>query len=202
MWQANEVAYDAVVLDLMLPGIDGFEVCRRMRAKGLWAPVIMLTARFDLSDRIRGLDCGADDYLPKPFSFDELLARLRALIRRGSAARPAVLSAGGLRLDPATRILEHVWDFAYDGLSNIVDQYIAATLAAGQFLPVAFERFTRADDARAHPSGDGSDRGGNGLGLAIVRSVMTAHGGTATAANVPGGGAQVTLRFPASAPEQ
>lgn len=159
VWQATEVDYDVIVLDLMLPGISGFEVCRRLRAANRWAPVLILTARTGVADRVHGLDCGADDYLAKPFSFMELTARLRALIRRGSQARPAVLSAGSLRLDPATRaswrgevlldlsakefsllelflrhpdevltrttILEHVWDFAYDGGSNVVDQYVA-----------------------------------------------------------------------------
>jgi len=159
VWQASEIDYDAVVLDLMLPGIDGFEVCRRLREAGRWAPVLMLTARTGIGDRVRGLDCGADDYLAKPFSFSELSARLRALIRRGATARPTVLGAGSLRLDPAARaawrddrplelsakefallelflrhagevltrtvILEHVWDVAYDGDSNVVDQYVA-----------------------------------------------------------------------------
>ncbi len=159
VWQACEVAYDVIVLDLMLPGIDGFEVCRRLRAAGRWAPVLMLTARGEVADRIRGLNIGADDYLPKPFSFGELFARLRALMRRGAVARPAVLEVGGLRLDPATRtasrdeapldlspkefalleylmrhpgdvltrttIMEHVWDFASDATSNVVDQYVA-----------------------------------------------------------------------------
>jgi two-component system OmpR family response regulator len=159
VWQASEIDYDAVVLDLMLPSIDGFEVCHRLREAGRWAPVLMLTARTGIEDRVRGLDSGADDYLAKPFSFSELSARLRALIRRGAAPRPAVLVAGTLRLDPATRvawrgeavlelsakefallelflrhpgevltrtkILEHVWDFAYSGGSNVVDQYVA-----------------------------------------------------------------------------
>jgi two-component system OmpR family response regulator len=159
IWQAVEVDYDAVVLDLMLPGADGFEVCRRLREAGRWMPVLMLTARTAVADRVHGLDSGADDYLAKPFSFSELSARLRALLRRGAPERPAVLSAGDLRLDPATRtawrgeamldlsakefallefflrrsgevltrtvILEHVWDFAYDGVSNVVDQYVA-----------------------------------------------------------------------------
>lgn len=158
LWRGTEFPYDAIVLDVMLPGLDGFAVCRRLRAADCWAPVLMLTARHDVSDRIRGLDAGADDYLTKPFSFGELAARLRALIRRGPAARPAVLLVGDLRLDPATRqawradveleltakelallelfmrhpgevlsrtrILEHVWDFAFDGVSNVVDQYV------------------------------------------------------------------------------
>ena len=158
VWRASEFSYDAVVLDVMLPGCDGIEVCRQLRSRGRWAPVLMLTARDDLAARVRGLDSGADDYLAKPFSFDELFARLRALIRRGALERPAQLHCGGLRLDPATRqawrgeaalelspkefallelflrhpgqvltrtrILEHVWDYTYDGVSNVVDQYV------------------------------------------------------------------------------
>ena len=158
VWAATENGYDAIVLDVMLPGLDGFEVCRQLRARGRWAPVLMLTARDDVSDRVRGLDAGADDYLLKPFSFSELLARLRALLRRGASERPAVLAAADLVLDPATkrvhrggvevsltpkefavlelflrhpgevltrtRILEHAWDFAFDGDSNVVDVYV------------------------------------------------------------------------------
>ena len=103
LWMAGSTAYAAVVLDVMLPGIDGFETCRRLRAEGVATPVLMLTARDAVADRIAGLDGGADDYLVKPFAFDELLARVRALARRGGPLRPAVLEAGGLRLDPATR---------------------------------------------------------------------------------------------------
>jgi two-component system, OmpR family, response regulator len=103
IWMAGSTPYDAIVLDLMLPGIDGFETCRRLRAEGVRAPVLMLTARDAVADRIAGLDGGADDYLTKPFSFAELLARLRALTRRGAIERPAVLEVGDLRLDPATR---------------------------------------------------------------------------------------------------
>jgi two-component system OmpR family response regulator len=158
IWRAIEFRYAVVVLDVLLPGMDGFEVCRRLRASGCWTPVLLLTARDDVEDRVQGLDAGADDYLTKPFSFSELTARIRALIRRGYAERPVVLQAGDLRLDPArrqvwmgqaevalsakefallelflrhpgqvlsrTRILEHVWDFAYDGGSNVVDQYV------------------------------------------------------------------------------
>jgi two-component system, OmpR family, response regulator len=98
--------YDAVLLDVMLPDLDGFETCRRLRARGAWLPVIMLTARDAVEDRVRGLDGGADDYLTKPFSLAELLARIRALARRGPVERPAVLEVGDLRLDPATR---EVW---------------------------------------------------------------------------------------------
>jgi two-component system OmpR family response regulator len=103
---AGSTAYDAIVLDVMLPGIDGFETCRALREDGVWVPVLMLTARGAVEDRVAGLDGGADDYLTKPFSFAELLARLRALIRRGQSERPSVLEVGELRLDPATR---QVW---------------------------------------------------------------------------------------------
>jgi two-component system OmpR family response regulator len=103
LWKGEAVEYDAIVLDLMLPGIDGLEVCRRLREAGVWTPILMLTARDAVSDRVAGLDRGADDYLTKPFSFAELLARLRALARRGRAERPTVLRAGDLRLDPAKR---------------------------------------------------------------------------------------------------
>src|SRR3989440_5783454 len=95
--------YDAIVLDVMLPGINGFETCRRLREGGVWAPVLMLTARDSVEDRVAGLDTGADDYLVKPFAFAELLARLRALARRGDPERPTLLEVGDLRLDPATR---------------------------------------------------------------------------------------------------
>jgi two-component system, OmpR family, response regulator len=109
-WMAVENDYDAIVLDIILdasrPGIDGFEVCRRARQAGCWTPVLMVTARDAVSDRVRGLDTGADDYLPKPFSLEEFLARVRALIRRGAAPRPAVLRVGDLALDPATH---EVW---------------------------------------------------------------------------------------------
>jgi two-component system OmpR family response regulator len=159
LYYASEYEYDAVVLDAMLPEMDGFEVCRQMRAGSRWAPVLMLTARDAVSDRVRGLDAGADDYLVKPFAFAELAARLRALLRRGAAERPTALTVGDLVLDPAartvtrgetpidltakefallellmrnqgqvlsrSRILDHVWDFAYDAASNVVDQYVA-----------------------------------------------------------------------------
>ena len=103
---ARAVEYDAIVLDVMLPGLNGFEVCRQLREAGVWSPVLMLTARNAVEDRVAGLDAGADDYLPKPFAFAELLARLRALARRGADERPAVIEVGELRLDPATR---QVW---------------------------------------------------------------------------------------------
>ncbi len=100
---AGVLSYDAIVLDVMLPGIDGFETCRRLRRDGIWAPVLILTARGAVEDRVAGLDGGADDYLTKPFSFAELLARLRALVRRGESERPSVLEVGNLRLDQASR---------------------------------------------------------------------------------------------------
>jgi two-component system OmpR family response regulator len=103
LWLAQAHSYDAIVLDVMLPGLDGFETCRRLRSSGVWAPVLMLTARDSVEDRVAGLDNGADDYLVKPFAFAELLARLRALARRGEPERPAVLEVGDLALDPATR---------------------------------------------------------------------------------------------------
>jgi two-component system OmpR family response regulator len=158
LWMATENAYAAIVLDVMLPGFDGFELCRRLRKAHVWAPVLMLTARDQVGDKVRGLDAGADDYLVKPFSLLELAARLRALARRGGEARPVVLAEGDLRLDPGSKrvwrgdaevglspkefsllefflrhpgtvltrsqIIEAVWDFAYDGGSNIVDQYV------------------------------------------------------------------------------
>jgi two-component system, OmpR family, response regulator len=106
LWMARSTAYDVIVLDVMLPGLDGFGVCRELRVGDIWTPILMLTARDGVQDRVVGLDAGADDYLVKPFSFAELLARLRALARRGLAERPTVLQAGSLRLDPATR---QVW---------------------------------------------------------------------------------------------
>ena len=158
LWLATENPYTAIVLDVMLPGFDGFELCRKLRTAGVWVPVLMLTARDAVDDRVRGLDAGADDYLVKPFSLLELAARLRALARRDDRARPAVLSEGDLKLDPASKrawrggtelrlspkefallelflrhpgvlltrsqILDAAWDFAYDGGSNVVDQYV------------------------------------------------------------------------------
>jgi two-component system, OmpR family, response regulator len=149
---------DAIVLDVMLPDIDGFEVVRQVRAAGTWTPILMLTAKRGLDDRVRGLDVGADDYLTKPFAFSELAARLRSIIRGRPAERPAVLRVGDLDLDPASRVvrrgdaeialtpkefavleffmrhpgevvtrmqlLDHCWDFAYDGASNVVDVYV------------------------------------------------------------------------------
>ncbi|HLJ99119.1 MAG TPA: response regulator transcription factor [Streptosporangiaceae bacterium] len=158
LWLATENTYGAVVLDVMLPGMDGIQVCRRLREAGTWVPVLMLTARDSVGDRVRGLDAGADDYLVKPFSLQELAARLRALARRDDRSRPVRLIAGDLSLDPAAKrvwhdgaevilspkefallefflrnpdrvltrsqIIEAVWDFAYDGGSNVVDQYV------------------------------------------------------------------------------
>ncbi len=103
LWMANAAPYDAIVLDVMLPGLDGFATCRQLREQGVWAPVLMLTARDAVGDRVGGLDAGADDYLLKPFSFAELLARLRALVRRAPGERPTLLEASDLRLDPAAR---------------------------------------------------------------------------------------------------
>ena len=157
-WLATENAYGAIVLDVMLPGLDGFQLCRRLRQSGRWVPVLMLTARDAVGDRVRGLDAGADDYLVKPFSLIELAARLRALARRDDRSRPVILAEGDLKLDPAAKqawraaaelhlspkefsllelflrhpghvltrsqIIEEIWDFAYVGGSNIVDQYV------------------------------------------------------------------------------
>src|SRR5437016_9978334 len=106
VWMAAATHYDGIVLDVMLPGMDGFETLSRLREQGRWTPVLMLTARDAVQDRIAGLDVGADDYLTKPFSFAELLARLRAIVRRGEVERPTILEVGDLRLDPATR---QVW---------------------------------------------------------------------------------------------
>jgi two-component system OmpR family response regulator len=106
LWAASETEFDVVLLDVMLPGAGGFEVCRALRRREVWTPVLMLTARTDVTDRVAGLDAGADDYLGKPFSLEELLARVRALVRRGPAPRPVVVSVGDLVLDPAAR---RVW---------------------------------------------------------------------------------------------
>ncbi|MEA2579603.1 MAG: two-component system, OmpR family, response regulator [Actinomycetota bacterium] len=162
LWLASEHAYDAIVLDVVLSSDpdepDGFDVCRRLRESGRWSPVLMLTARDAVRDRVHGLDVGADDYLTKPFSFEELLARMRALVRRGGERRPVELTVGDLRLNPATaevrrgddpiiltakerslleyfmrhsgevlsrtRLIEHLWDFAFDSNSNVVDVHV------------------------------------------------------------------------------
>ena len=151
-------AYDLIVLDLLIPKIGGVDVCRKIRETDKSLPILMLTARDAIADKVSGLDAGADDYMTKPFSFAELLARVRALLRRGKIADPAILTFGGLALDPATkevargtakialtarefalleyfmrypntvltrtRLLEHVWDCNYDGLSNVVETYV------------------------------------------------------------------------------
>jgi two-component system OmpR family response regulator len=103
LWMVRAASYDAMVLDVMLPDLDGFQTCRLLRKERIWVPVIMVTARDAIEDRVRGLDAGADDYLTKPFSLAELLARLRALARRDVVDRPSVVEVGSLRLDPAAR---------------------------------------------------------------------------------------------------
>src|SRR5438094_1823892 len=103
VWMATECDYDAIVLDVMIPRPDGFEVCRTLRERGRWSPILLLTARDGVKDRVNGLDAGADDYLPKPFSFEELSARIRAIVRRRAPERPTRLVVGDLELDPATR---------------------------------------------------------------------------------------------------
>jgi len=110
LWMAGSTPYEAIALDVMLPGIDGFETCRRLREDEVWTPIVMLTARDAIEDRVSGLDGGADDYLTKPFAFPELEARLRALVRRGSTPRPAMLRSDGLTLDPASRAVERDGD--------------------------------------------------------------------------------------------
>lgn len=106
LWMAAAHGYDALVLDVMLPDLDGFATCDTLRKAGVWSPILMLTARDSVEDRVAGLDAGADDYLTKPFSITELRARIRALVRRGAGERPAVMEVGDLRLDPAAR---QVW---------------------------------------------------------------------------------------------
>jgi two-component system, OmpR family, response regulator len=158
LWMARERAYDAIVLDLMLPGINGYKVCATLRQDGVWTPILVLTAKGGEWDEVEALDTGADDYLTKPFAYAVLVARLRALLRRGARERPVVLEAGDLRVDPAARrawrgeveveltprelalvefllhrrgevvskreILEHVWDYDFEGDSNIVEVYV------------------------------------------------------------------------------
>jgi DNA-binding response OmpR family regulator len=160
LWLATEQPYDAIVLDVMLPGLNGFKVCAALRAKEIWTPVLMLTAKDGELDEAEALDTGADDFLSKPFSYVVLVARLRALMRRGAAARPAVLSADGLVLDvgshsctldgqpveltpreisiieylmrrkgevvPKSEILDHVWDFDFEGGDNVVEVHVSA----------------------------------------------------------------------------
>ena len=110
LWRAKEYTYDVIVLDIMLPGLNGYKVCEQLRAAGVWTPVLMLTAKDGEYDETDAFDLGADDYLTKPFSFIVLVARLRALIRRGAPERPVVLAAGDLSLDPARRRVERAGD--------------------------------------------------------------------------------------------
>ncbi|MBA3418351.1 MAG: response regulator transcription factor [Geodermatophilaceae bacterium] len=158
LWMARERPHDLIVLDIMLPGVNGFTICRTLRHEKVWTPILMLTAKDGEWDEVEALDAGADDYLTKPFSYAVLLARLRALLRRGARRRPAVLEAGDLRLDPATKqvtragvevsctarelsvlefllrrrgqvvskreILDHVWDYDFEGDPNIVEVYV------------------------------------------------------------------------------
>lgn len=158
LWRAQEVSYDAIVLDIMLPGMNGYEVCRRLREAEIWTPVLMLTAKDGEFDEAEALDIGADDFLRKPFSFVVLTARLRALVRRGAPERPTILRCGPLSLDPltaevrrgasvvsltprefgvlemlfrangdpvpASKILERVWGFDADPVSNVVQVYV------------------------------------------------------------------------------
>jgi DNA-binding response OmpR family regulator len=158
LWLARENDYDAMVLDIMLPGVDGYDVCSTLRREKNWTPIIMLTAKSGAEDEARALDTGADDFLAKPFSYMVLLARIRALLRRGGHERPTSLVAGDLHLDPAghrvwrgeqvieltprqfalleflmrrageviskREILDHVWDFAFEGDPNIVEVYV------------------------------------------------------------------------------
>jgi two-component system OmpR family response regulator len=158
LWLAREHAYDAIVLDIMLPGMNGYKVCSTLREEGVWTPILMLTAKDGELDEAEALDTGADDYLTKPFSYIVLVARLRALMRRGARERPAVMEAGDLRFDPGARrafrgdtevtltaremallefllhrrgdvvskreILDHVWDYDFEGDPNIVEVYV------------------------------------------------------------------------------
>jgi DNA-binding response OmpR family regulator len=158
LWMARENPFDAIVLDVMLPGANGYQVCRTLRGEGNWTPILMLTAKDGVWDEVEGLDTGADDYLAKPFAYAVLVARLRALMRRGARPRPVVLEVGDLRLDPALHqvwlngvqvaltprefaileyflhhpgdvlpkkdILDHIWDFDFDGDPNIIEVYV------------------------------------------------------------------------------
>lgn len=160
LWLATEQPYDVIVLDVMLPGLNGYKVCAALRAKEIWTPVLMLTAKDGELDEAEALDTGADDFLAKPFSFIVLVAHLRALLRRGGTARPAILRVGTVELDlprrsctvdgspveltprefsileylmrrrgdvvPKTEIIEHVWDFAYEGGDNVVEVHVSA----------------------------------------------------------------------------
>jgi len=160
LWLATENDYDAIVLDIMLPGINGLRICRTLRDKRIWTPILMLTAKDGELDETEALDTGADDFLSKPFSYPVLLARIRALLRRSGGERPTVLVAGDLEVDPSTRtcrkageevrltarelsvleyllrragevvsktdIINHVWDFAFDGGDNVVEVHVSA----------------------------------------------------------------------------
>ena len=160
LWLATEQPYDVIVLDVMLPGLNGYKVCAELRAKQIWTPVLMLTAKDGELDEAEALDTGADDFLSKPFSYVVLVAHLRALMRRGATSRPKVLRAGGMAIDvtsrtctvreqpvaltqrefgvleylmqrmgevvPKSEIIEHVWDFAFDGDPNIVEVHVSA----------------------------------------------------------------------------
>jgi DNA-binding response OmpR family regulator len=155
---ASEFAYDLILLDVMLPGLNGFSICQALRTRGVMTPILILTAKDTLEDKITGLDSGADDYIVKPFQVGELLARIRALLRRGTSG-PTVLRVGDLMLDPASRnasragkvialsateytlleylmrnagrvltrsmILEHVWQYDFEGRDNVLDVYIS-----------------------------------------------------------------------------
>jgi two-component system OmpR family response regulator len=158
LWMARENPYDAIVLDIMLPGMNGYQVCATLREEKIWTPILVLTAKDGEFDEAEALDIGADDYVTKPFSFVVLVARLRSLIRRGAGERPVILQAGDLRFDPGARrawrgeaevdltaremallefllrhkgevvskgaILDHVWDYDFEGDSNIVEVYV------------------------------------------------------------------------------
>ena len=158
VWMGASSSYDVIVLDVMLPGIDGFETCRRLRSGSVWAPILMLTARESVDDRVAGLDSGADDYLTKPFAFRELLARIRALLRREGRSKDPVLRVADLEVDTVshevrrggkpieltskeyaileyflrnpnrvltrTQIAEHVWDYDFVSMSNVIDVYV------------------------------------------------------------------------------
>jgi two-component system, OmpR family, response regulator len=160
LWMACEQNYDAIVLDVMLPGMNGFRVCAELRKRQVWTPVLMLTAKDGELDEAEALDTGADDFLSKPFSYVVLVARIRALMRRGASARPVALVAGSIELDvsgrecrengitieltprefsileylirrvgevvPKSEIVEHVWDFAYNGADNVVEVHVSA----------------------------------------------------------------------------
>ena len=160
LWLATETDYDAIVLDIMLPGVNGLRICRTLRDKRIWTPILMLTAKDGELDEMEALDTGADDFLSKPFSYPVLLARIRALLRRSGGERPTVLVAGDLEVDPSTRtcrkageevrltarelsvleyllrragevvsktdIINHVWDFAFDGGDNVVEVHVSA----------------------------------------------------------------------------